>query len=110
MRSPRHSEDVILMLLKEADAGTPIDLVCKSALISTRTFYRWRAQYGGLTPSAARERNDLIRENLRLRALVEDLLRRNEDRAREVVCPLPFRPIAPREPAPSRFGSVRGKR
>ncbi len=73
MRSPQYPEDVILCLLKEADMGEPIAQVCSTARVSTRTFYRWRARYGGLTPHAARERNDLVHENARLRALVHAL-------------------------------------
>ena len=75
MRSTRYSEAVILCLLKEAASGTSIGEVCSTARISTRTFYRWRAQYGGLQPSAARERSQLLHENRRLRALVADLRR-----------------------------------
>ena len=110
MRAPSHPENVILTLLKEADTGTPIGQVCKTASISTRTFYRWRAQYGGLNEEAARERNDLIRENLRLRALVKDLLHKVESGSAAGVPTTPLQPVSRREPATGRFGSVRGKR
>ena len=83
MRSTRYSEAVILCLLKEAASGTSIGEVCSTARISTRTFYRWRAQYGSLTPSAARERNQLLHENRRLRRLVSDLRRPRRDCACE---------------------------
>ena len=73
MRSTLYREDVILTLLREAAAGTPVDEVCSTARISMRTFYRWRARYGGLTPRAARERDELLRENARLRALIHEL-------------------------------------
>ena len=125
MRSSRFSEEIILTFLKEAASGIPIEVVCSTARVSTRTFYRWRAQYGGLTLPAARERNDLLRENARLRVLLREF-RRDERRPRDAVLApgdrpglSPFRSEIGVGAAPSgtrgacssgRFASVRGKR
>ena len=120
MRSTRYSEAVILCLLKEAAAGTSIGEVCSTARISTRTFYRWRAQYGCLTPAAARERNHLLHENRRLRTLVVDLRRANDPACETVgIGSIPVRaecgvpPASPRDRQGSssgRFASLRGQR
>ena len=117
MRPTQYSEDVILCLLREADAGTPIRQVCNNAKISTRTFYRWRAHYGGLTLNAARERNDLLHENLRLRGLVEKLRRDNQCLAAAEKEAIPshdlggkLASVTSREALSSgRFASVRGQ-
>ena len=73
MRQSHHTESEILQLLIEAHAGLPIPELCRSARISPRTFYRWRARYGGITPFASREVKDLQLENRRLRSLVTRL-------------------------------------
>ena len=121
MRSSQYDEDVILNLLKEAAAGIPIGQVCSTARISTRTFYRWRAQYGGLTPAAARDRNDLLHENARLRALLQDLGRRRDgpERSNLSGAAASFRSEMGTRPAAAvnvrghyssgRFASVRGR-
>ena len=128
MRSTQYPEDVILNFLREAASGTPIDHVCSTARISTRTFYRWRAQYGGLTLAAARERNDLLHENARLRALLHESWRQHSSwRRADQPAPSddrprmdPFRseigtrsasPANPRQGCSSgRFASVRTRR
>ena len=122
MRSPQYSEAVILCLLREADMGEPIAQVCSTARVSTRTFYRWRARYGGLTPHAARERNDLAHENARLRALVKVLqderLRIAETKQVDKAffrfeCGMPPSALPNAMPTGSslgRFASVRGRR
>lgn len=115
MRSTQCTEDVILCLLREAAAGTPIDQVCSSARISTRTFYRWRAQYGGLSHSAARERNDLLHENIRLRSLVEELWQKDKggtspERSVAVGSSTPPTQAAREARSSGRYASVRGQR
>jgi putative transposase len=110
MRSTQYPEDVILCLLKEAATGTPIEQVCSTAKVSVRTFYRWRAHYGGLTPTAARERNDLLHENARLRALVQELWHKEHAGPAQDSTPVLAPIYASRESSSGRFASVRGKR
>src|SRR5260370_35187261 len=71
MRHSQHTEQEILFLLYEADAGISIDEICSTAHISLRTFYRWRKRYGGLTSEALRHMKELEIENQRLRSLVD---------------------------------------
>jgi putative transposase len=70
MRRSNHTDAEIVSLLKEAEAGVPISDICATAYISTRTFYRWRKQLGGLQPDALRRLRTLEQENQRLRVLV----------------------------------------
>lgn len=76
MRRSRFTDNEILHLLVEANAGVPIAEICKAAGITERTFYRWRRQFGGLDVPAVRELKGLVAENQRLRGLVSDLAER----------------------------------
>ena len=68
----RFTEEQIIGVLKEAEAGTkPADL-CRQHGISDATFYAWRAKYGGLTVSEARRLKALEDENRRLKQLVAE--------------------------------------
>jgi putative transposase len=76
MRHSQHTENEILSLLQEANAGIPIAEICSTAYISPRTFYRWRKRYGSLTPAALLQMRELEIENRRLRSLIGRLSER----------------------------------
>ncbi|MBR1159147.1 transposase [Bradyrhizobium elkanii] len=78
MRHSLHTEDEILCLLCEADAGVSIAEICSTARISLRTFYRWRKRYGGQTAPAIRHMRELEIENRRLRSLLARLSDREQ--------------------------------
>ena len=62
-----------MVVLKQAEAGVPVqDLIRKNG-ISEQTFYRWRKQYGGLGASELQQLKQLCEENGRLKGLVADL-------------------------------------
>ena len=73
MRKSRFSDEQIVYALKQAELGVPIAEVCRKYGISEQTFYRWRARFGGLTPSEVRRLKELEQENQRLKGLVADL-------------------------------------
>jgi putative transposase len=73
MRKSRFSEEQIASILRLAEEGAVIGEVCRDVGISVQTYYRWRAQYGGLTPSEVKRLRRLKEENGRLRKLVADL-------------------------------------
>ena len=69
----RYSEEQIIGILKEAEAGIPLaDLVRKHG-ISSASFYAWRKKYGGMEVSDAKKLRALEDENRRLKKLVADL-------------------------------------
>jgi putative transposase len=78
MRRTRFSEEQIIGVLKEAEAGRKIADLCRTHGISEQTYHRWKAKYGGLGVSDARRLKQLEDENRRLKRLVADLTLDNQ--------------------------------
>ena len=73
MRRSKYSEEQIIRILKEAEAGAKTKDICRRHGISEQTFYRWKSKYGGMEVSDARRLKQLEDENRRLKGLVADL-------------------------------------
>ena len=73
MKKSRFTEQQIAFALQQAEAGTPVEEVCRKMGVSQATFFRWKKIYGGLMPSEVRKLRTLEEENRRLRKLVADL-------------------------------------
>lgn len=72
MKRQRHSEEQIIGVLKEVQAGGKVDEVCRRHGISQATFYKWKRQFGGLEVSDAKRLRYLEDENRKLKKLVAD--------------------------------------
>ena len=72
MKRSRFSEEQIITVLKEQEAGMATADVCRRHGISSATFYKWKAKYGGLEVSDARRLRSLEEENARLKRLLAD--------------------------------------
>ena len=73
MKKVKYSEEQIIGVLKEAEAGMPIVELCRKYGISDATYYNWKAKYGGMTVSDAKRLKQLEDENRRLKQIVADL-------------------------------------
>jgi putative transposase len=72
MKAKRFTEEAIIGVLKEAEAGAKTKDLCRRHGISTATFYNWKSKYGGMTVSEARRLKELESENSRLKRLLAD--------------------------------------
>ena len=73
MRQSKFTETQIVSILKEADAGRPVNELWRQHGISSATYYKWKAKYGGLEDSDVKRLKELETENTRLRRAVSDL-------------------------------------
>ena len=74
MKRSRFSEEQIIAVLKEQEAGMATADVCRRHGISSATFYKWKAKYGGREVSDARRLRSLEEENARLKLLLADAM------------------------------------
>lgn len=78
MKKSRYSEEHIIGILKEAEAGIPVRELCRKYGISDATYYNWKAKYGGMTVGDAKRLKQLEDENRRLKQIVADLTLDNQ--------------------------------
>lgn len=72
MRGKRFTEEQIIGVLKESEAGMGLPDLLRKHGISAGTYYRWKARFGGMEVSDARRLKALEEENRRLKRLVAD--------------------------------------
>ena len=74
MKRSRFSEEQIIAVLREQEAGVSTAEVCRKHGISQATFFKWKAKFGGLDVSDARRLRSLEEENARLKKLLAEAM------------------------------------
>ena len=72
MRRSRFSEEQIIGMIKEQEAGVPTADVCRKHGVSTASFYKYKAKFGGMDVSDARKLKALEDENAKLKKLLAE--------------------------------------
>lgn len=73
MKKSRFSEEKIIAILKEADAGVKSAELCRKHGVSAATLYNWKGRYGGMDASQLRRLKELEGENARLKKMYAEL-------------------------------------
>ncbi len=74
MKRSRFTEEQIIGILREQEAGVPVADLCRKHGLSSPTFYKWKAKYGGLDVSEARRLRALEDENAKLKRMLADAM------------------------------------
>ena len=78
MKRSRFSEEQIIAVLKEHEAGMATADVCRRHGISSATFYKWRAKYGGMDASLMARMKELEKENAKLKKMYAEAQMKSE--------------------------------
>jgi putative transposase len=74
MKRSRYTEEQIIGILQEQEAGTRVAELCRKHGMSEATFYTWKSKYGGLEVSDAKRLRALEAENAKLKRLLADAM------------------------------------
>ncbi len=74
MKRSRFTEEQIIGILRENEAGVPVAELCRKHGMSDASFYNWKSKYGGLEVSEAKRLRGLEAENVRLKRLLADAM------------------------------------
>ena len=74
MKRSRFTEEQIIGILREQEAGVATAEVCRRHGVSSATFYKWKAKFGGMVVSEARRQKALEDENTKLKRMLADAM------------------------------------
>ena len=74
MKGSRFSEEQIIGILKQQEAGKTVAAICRESGVSEATFYKWKSRYGGMSVSEAKRTRELESENAKLKKLLAEAM------------------------------------
>ena len=78
MKNGRFSDAQIMGILKQAESGVPISELCREHGMSSASFYKWRAKYGGMDVSMMSQLKVMEAENRRLKRMYAEMSMQND--------------------------------
>lgn len=78
MKKSRFTDSQILAILKQAENGVPVPELCREHGMSSASFYKWRAKFGGMDASMMARMKELEKENARLKRMYADVQLRHD--------------------------------
>jgi putative transposase len=77
MKGTRHSEEQLVGILKQGEAGFSTAELCRQHGIGEQTYYRWKAKYGGMESGDTKKLKQLEEENRKLKHVLAELTLNN---------------------------------
>ncbi len=78
MKNGRFSDAQIMGILKQAESGVPVSALCREHGMSSASFYKWRAKYGGMDASRVSQMKAMEAENKRLKRMYAEMSMQND--------------------------------
>ena len=78
MKNGRFSDAQIMGILKQAESGVPVSELCREHGMSSASFYKWRAKYGGMDVSLVSQMKAMEAENIRLKRMYAEMSMQND--------------------------------
>ena len=78
MKNNRYSDAQIMGILKQAEIGMPVSELCREHGMSSASFYKWRAKFGGMDASMISEMKAMAEENRRLKRMYAEMSMQND--------------------------------
>ena len=78
MKTGRFSDAQIMGILKQAESGVPVSELCREHGMSSASFYKWRAKYGGMDASMVSQMKAMEAENKRLKRMYAEMSMQND--------------------------------
>jgi putative transposase len=78
MKTARYSDAQIMSILKQSEGGVPVSELCREHGMSSASFYKWRAKFGGMDASMIAEMKAMAEENRRLKRMYAEMSMQND--------------------------------